>query len=146
MRRKFVQSLPQACTTTLDAHLFDRVGTVLLHAQEADVVGEFSNELGRVAGIRKIQYILHDVVAEGVLHESQGVISYLSNQLRFLWFRRVVETALEDAASVFVTSDFQAMFCDGLENKLKKKAERLVGERHGVRNEDILHCLREKVS
>lgn len=69
-------------------------------------------------GFVEIKDVLNDVIAEGILHEMETVGSDLANELNLLEARSVINAPLENAASVTVSSDSDAMRTDRIEDEL----------------------------
>jgi len=69
-------------------------------------------------GFIEIKDVLNDVIAEGILHEMETVGSDLANELNLLEARSVINAPLENAASVTVSSDSDAMRTDRIEDEL----------------------------
>lgn len=62
-------------------HLLDDVGGELLNRQRADVADELTDDGLAEAVVVEVEDVLHNVVAEGVLHEVQGVEGDLCDEL-----------------------------------------------------------------
>jgi hypothetical protein len=69
-------------------------------------------------GFIEIKDVLNDVIAEGILHEMETVGSDLANELNLLEARSVINAPLENAASVTVSSDSDAMRTNRIEDEL----------------------------
>lgn len=69
-------------------------------------------------GFVEIKDVLNDVIAEGILHEMETVGSDLANELNLLEARSVINAPLENAASVTVSSDSDAMRTNRIEDEL----------------------------
>ena len=69
-------------------------------------------------GFIEIKDVLNDVITEGILHEMETVGSDLANELNLLEARSVINAPLENAASVTVSSDSDAMRTDRIEDEL----------------------------
>ena len=69
-------------------------------------------------GFVEIKDVLNDVITEGILHEMETVGSDLANELNFLEPRSMINAPLENAASVTVSSDSDAMRTDRIEDEL----------------------------
>lgn len=69
-------------------------------------------------GFVEIKDVLNDVITEGILHEMETVGSDLANELNLLEARSVINAPLENAASVTVSSDSDAMRTDRIEDEL----------------------------
>jgi hypothetical protein len=74
----------------------------LLHRQAADVADKSADKGFREAGVVEVEYVLNNIVTEGVLDEIQRVEDDLGDKLEALSRGRVVDRALEDAATVAV--------------------------------------------
>lgn len=62
-------------------HLLNDVGGELLNRQRADVADELTDDGLAEAVVVKVKDVLHNVVAEGVLHEVEGVEGDLCDEL-----------------------------------------------------------------
>jgi hypothetical protein len=69
-------------------------------------------------GFIEIKDVLNDVIAKGILHEMETVGSDLANELNLLEARSVINAPLENAASVTVSSDSDAMRTNRIEDEL----------------------------
>lgn len=66
----------------------------------------------------EIEDVLNDVVAERVLNERQGVVGDLGDELNTLRIGGVIDTPLQDATTVTVSSDLDAVSSNGVVNEL----------------------------
>ena len=69
-------------------------------------------------GLIEIEDVLNDVIAEGILHEMETVGGDLANKLNFLEARSVINAPLENAASVTVSTDSDAVRTNRIEDEL----------------------------
>ena len=69
-------------------------------------------------GFIEIKDVLNDVIAEGILHEMETVGSDLANKLNFLEPRSMINAPLENAASVTVSTDSDAVRTNRIEDEL----------------------------
>ena len=77
-------------------------------------------------GFVEIKDVLNDVITEGILHEMETVGSDLANELNLLEARSVINAPLENAASVTVSSDSDAMRTDRIEDELSSLSLEMV--------------------
>lgn len=68
----------------------------------------------------EVENVLNDIVSVRILHKSQCIISNLIDQLLALHFGCVVDAPLKDATSVAVSSDFDAVSCNGVVDELER--------------------------
>lgn len=66
----------------------------------------------------KVDDILQYVVTERILHQGKSIGRDLANKLGFLMARGVINTALQDAASMPVSSDDYTIVANRVEDKL----------------------------
>lgn len=66
----------------------------------------------------KVDDILQYVVTERILHQGKSISGDLTNKLGFLMARGVINTALQDAASMPVSPDDYAIVANHVEYKL----------------------------
>ena len=69
-------------------------------------------------GFIEIKDVLNDVIAEGILHEMETIGGDLANELNFLEARSVINAPLENAASVTVSTDSDAVRTNRIEDEL----------------------------
>lgn len=69
-------------------------------------------------GFIEIKDVLNDVIAEGILHEMKTVGGDLANELNFLKPGSMVNAPLENAASVTVSTDSDAVRTNRIEDEL----------------------------
>ena len=69
-------------------------------------------------GFIEIKDVLNDVIAEGILHEMETVGGDLANELNLLEARSVINAPLENAASVTVSTDSDAVRTNRIEDEL----------------------------
>lgn len=121
--------------------LLDDVGRELLSRESRDVAEELTDDRLDEAVVVQVENVLDDVVTlqrdrrgqvaprvreregggrayESVLNERERVVRDLGDELDALTLGRVVDAALEDAASVTVGRDFDAVCRDGVVNEL----------------------------
>lgn len=101
-----------------ETHLFNDVGAELLHRQDADVADELTDQRLAESDIVQVEDVLNDIVAEGVLDQGQRVEGDLGDELHPLRVGSVVDTSLENATSVSVRSDLDAVSGDGVVDEL----------------------------
>ena len=73
----------------------------------------------REARLVKIHNVLQNVVAEGVLHETMGILGDLRYQICSLLTRRMINAALKDTTAVAVSAHSDAVGTDSIENELR---------------------------
>lgn len=116
--------------------LLDDVGAELLHGERADIARELADDAVAEAVVVQVEDVLNDlpdtvsrcafsvyasktyVVAVRVLHEREGIVRNLLDQLDTLAIRRVINATLEHAASVTVSRDLDAVLRDRVVDKL----------------------------
>ena len=69
-------------------------------------------------GFIEIKDVLNDVITEGILHEMETVGGDLANELNFLEPRSMINAPLENAASVTVSTDSDAVRTNRIEDEL----------------------------
>lgn len=59
------------------------------------------------------------IVTVRILNEGEGIVCDLINELHALMIRRMINTTLQDAASVSVSGDFNTVSGDGIVDELQ---------------------------
>lgn len=106
--------------------LLDNVGAELVTRQAADLVPEHGHHRLSEGGLVKVDDVLHDVVAEGVLDKDGGMIGNLANEPDLLFAIGVVDAALKDTAAVAVRADLDTMVTDCVKDELRIHCAELV--------------------
>lgn len=106
--------------------LLDDVGAELLLGQLANTTLEHSNERLGEDRLVEIKDVLHDVVAEWVLHQNVGIVGDLSDQPSLLLTRGMIDTTLENAATVAMGADINAVSSDRVKDELRVNRSELV--------------------
>lgn len=101
-----------------ELYLFNHVRAKLLFRQVADLATEFEDNGLREVGLSKVKNVLNHVIAESVLDKVKRVFGDFCDQLDLLFPRSVVDTSLKDTTSMAMSSDWNAMFSNGIENEL----------------------------
>lgn len=99
-------------------NLLNDVGAELLSRKGSDVAEE---ALGQGLGecrLAEVEDVLNDVVAEGILNESEGVHGNVLDELGLLVAGSMVDAALEDAAAMTVSADNDTASADGVKDEL----------------------------
>jgi hypothetical protein len=99
--------------------LLDNVGAELLLRKLSDLALKALAQGGCEARLVEIEDVLHDVVAEGILHEVERVSSDLADQLDLLEARGMINATLKNAAAVTVSADGDAVMAHGIEDELR---------------------------
>lgn len=98
--------------------LLYNVGAELVARELAHATLKHGNDgLGK-ASLVEIDDVLNNVVSKWILHENSGVLSDARNEPVLLIARSVVDAALQDAASVAVSADFDAVVTDSVKDEL----------------------------
>lgn len=87
---------------------------------------EVSSEGIRVLLNAEVEDVLNNVISEGILDEGQGASSDLRDQLSLLCIGCIVNAALEDATSMTVRSNIDAVASDSIIYKLVALMSELV--------------------
>ena len=66
----------------------------------------------------EVDDVLQDVIAKRILNKVEGASGDLANKLRFLRTSGMIYTALQDAATMTVGPNCNAIGSDGIENEL----------------------------
>lgn len=106
--------------------LLNDVAAELLARQLANTAGEHGNERLGEDWLVEIEDVLHDVVAEGVLNESERVVGDLADQPGLLLATGVVNAALQHAATVAVGTDVDTVASNCIEDELRIERGQLV--------------------
>lgn len=102
------------------------VDNSLLHRQATNISDKGPDEGFRETGVVEIENVLDDVVSEWVLDEVERVEDDLSDELKSLRRRGVVDRALQHAASVSVSGHFDEVGSDGIVDELVVLGDKLV--------------------
>jgi len=68
--------------------------------------------------LTKLTDVLNDVIAEGILNEVESVVGDVANEPTLLVTRGMINAALENAATMAVSADGNAVGADGIEDEL----------------------------
>jgi hypothetical protein len=98
--------------------LLNDIGAELLHGELGDLALEAETHRGGEVGIVEVKDVLHHVVTERILDQVEAVCGDLANKVDLLEAGSVVNAALENTASVAVSSDCDAMLAYSIEDEL----------------------------
>lgn len=98
--------------------LLDNIGAELVPRQRTNTPTEGSHDGLSKGRIVEINDILNNVVAKGVLNQNSGMFGDALNQPELLIARGMINASLKDATAMAVSSDFDAVASDGIENEL----------------------------
>lgn len=98
--------------------LLDDVGAELLLGKLSNMTLEAQAHGSSEARIVEVEDVLHNIVAEGVLHQMKAVSSDLADQLDLLETGSVIDAALEDTAAMAVSADNDAVLANSIEDEL----------------------------
>ena len=98
--------------------LLDHIRAELVAGQHVDLAAELAHKRLCEGRLIQVDDVLNNVVAEGVLHETEGILSDLGNQPHLLLARGVINASLKDAAAVAVSANLDATVADRAEDEL----------------------------
>ena len=79
------------------------------------------------AGLLKVNNVLKDIVAEGILNQMEGTVSDLADELGFLMASGVVYAALQHTTTVTMGSNRHAIGANGIKDELSGSIKVLLG-------------------
>jgi len=97
--------------------LLDYVRAELLAGQQDNVRQESSRQRLGEARLSKIEDVLHHIVAKGILDKLVGIGDDMVYHLALLQPVRMVNASLQDAATMTVSADYDAVVADSLEDE-----------------------------
>lgn len=98
--------------------LFDDVGAKLLYGKSTNVSRKLTDYRVAEAVIVEVQNVLDHVVTIRILNKGERIIGDLVDELHALMIGRVVNTTLQDAASVSVRGNFYTIGCNSIVDEL----------------------------
>ena len=98
--------------------LLNDVGAELLSGQESNVAEEALSKGPGEGRLAKVEDVLNNVVAEGVLNKSEGVHGDVLDKLSLLVARSMVDTALKNTAAMTVSADNDTASANSVKDEL----------------------------
>ncbi len=98
--------------------LLNNVGAEFVARQLANAVAELGNQRLREGRLVEVDYILNNVVAEGVLDQRNSMVGNSLYEPHLLIARGMVNATLQNTAAMAVGADLDASTTDGVEDEL----------------------------
>jgi len=98
--------------------LFDDIGAELLDGKSTNVARKLTDDPVTEAVVVEVQNVLDDVVTIRILNEGERIIGDFVDELHALMIGRMVDTTLQDAASVSVSGNFDAIGSNSVVDEL----------------------------
>ena len=98
--------------------LLDHVGTELLSGEGGNVAEEALSQRLREGRLTKVEDVLNNVVAEGILNKSEGVHGDMLDKRTLLMARGMVDTTLQDATAMTMGTDNDTASANSVEDEL----------------------------